>query len=40
MDPKDPELIDSRPLLRAFLSACAHRKRTGKATPVMAAKAA
>ena len=40
MDPKDPSLIDSRPLLRAFLAACELRKRTGKATPVMAAKAA
>ncbi len=40
MDPKDASLIDSRPLLRAFLSACELRKRTGKATPVMAAKAA
>ncbi|MGZ5040887.1 MAG: gamma-glutamyl-gamma-aminobutyrate hydrolase family protein [Usitatibacter sp.] len=40
MDPKDPGLIDSRPLLRAFLAACEHRKRTGNATPVMAAKAA
>ena len=40
MDPKDPSLIDSRPLLRAFLAACELRKRTGKATPVMAIKAA
>jgi putative glutamine amidotransferase len=40
MDPKDTSLIDSRPLLRAFLSACELRKRTGKATPVMAVKAA
>jgi putative glutamine amidotransferase len=40
MDPKDAALIDSRPLLRAFLSACDHRKRTGRATPVMAVKAA
>ena len=40
MDPKEPTLIDSRPLLRAFLAACELRKRTGKATPVMAAKAA
>ena len=40
MDPKDASLIDSRPLLRAFLSACELRKRTGKAAPVMAIKAA
>ena len=35
MDPKDPSLIDSRPLLNAFLHACEQRKRTGKASPVM-----
>ncbi len=35
MDPRDPSLIDSRPLLRAFLQACDLRKRTGKAQPVM-----
>jgi putative glutamine amidotransferase len=35
MDPADPTLIDSRPLLRAFLHACDLRKRTGKAQPVM-----
>ena len=40
MDPKDPALIDSRPLLRAFLDACEQRKKTGKATPVMAVRAA
>jgi putative glutamine amidotransferase len=40
MDPKDPSLIDSRPLLQAFLSACEHRKKTGRASPVMAIKAA
>jgi putative glutamine amidotransferase len=40
MDPKDPGLIDSRPLLRAFLSACEARKRTGKASPVAAIRAA
>jgi putative glutamine amidotransferase len=40
MDPKDPSLIDSRPLLRAFLHACELRKRTGKASPVMTTKAA
>jgi putative glutamine amidotransferase len=40
MDPKDPSLIDSRPLLRAFLDACEQRRKTGKASPVMAARAA
>ncbi|HEX7465679.1 MAG TPA: gamma-glutamyl-gamma-aminobutyrate hydrolase family protein [Usitatibacter sp.] len=40
IDPKEPSLIDSRPLLRAFLAACESRKRTGKASPVMASKAA
>jgi putative glutamine amidotransferase len=40
MDPKDPSLIDGRPLLREFLAACEYRKKTGKASPVMAAKAA
>jgi putative glutamine amidotransferase len=40
IDPKDPSLIDSRPLLRAFLHACELRKRTGKASPVMTTKAA
>jgi putative glutamine amidotransferase len=40
IDPKDLSLIDSRPLLSAFLAACELRKRTGKATPVMAIKAA
>jgi putative glutamine amidotransferase len=40
MDPKDPSLIDGRPLLRAFLSACELRKKTGKAAPVSAIKAA
>ena len=40
MDPKDTSLIDGRPLLREFLSACEQRKRTGKATPVMAMQAA
>jgi putative glutamine amidotransferase len=40
MDPKDPDLFDSRPLLRAFLAACDQRKRTGKAAPVMAMRAA
>ncbi len=40
MDPKDPALIDGRPLLREFLAACEHRKKTGKAAPVMAVRAA
>jgi len=40
MDPGDPTLIDSRPLLKAFLNACEYRKKTGKAMPVMAARAA
>jgi len=40
MDPKDPALIDGRPLLRAFLDACEHRRRTGHARPVRPAKAA
>lgn len=40
MDPKDPSLIDGKPLLREFLHACELRKKTGKATPVMAARAA
>ena len=40
MDPRDTSIIDSRPLLRAFLQACEQRKKTGKATPVMAARAA
>ncbi len=40
IDPKDPALIDGRPLLRAFLSACESRKRTGKAAPVTAVRAA
>jgi len=40
MDPKDPSLIDSRPLLRAFLSACESRRKTGKPAPVTAVRAA
>ncbi len=40
MDPRDPSLIDGKPLLRVFLHACEQRKRTGKATPVMAVRAA
>jgi len=40
MDPGDPALIDSKPLLHAFLAACELRKRTGKASPVMSIRAA
>jgi putative glutamine amidotransferase len=40
MDPKDASLIDSRPLLQAFLHACDQRKKTGRASPVMAIRAA
>ena len=40
MDPSDPNLIDSKPLLRAFLAACEQRKRSGKASPVMSIRAA
>src|SRR5215831_11880796 len=40
MDPSDPSLIDSKPLLNAFLAACELRKRTGKASPVMSIRAA
>jgi putative glutamine amidotransferase len=40
MNPDDPGLIDSRPLLRAFLAACEARKKTGRASPVTAIKAA
>jgi putative glutamine amidotransferase len=40
IDPADPTVFDSRPLLRAFVNACEERRKTGKARPVMAAKAA
>ena len=40
ISPGDPTLIDSRPLLKAFLTACEQRKRTGRAAPVMAIRAA
>jgi putative glutamine amidotransferase len=40
LDPNDPALLDGRPLLKSFLGACEHRKKTGKPTPVMAVKAA
>ena len=36
MDPKDPSLIESKPLLDAFLAACERRKKTGRPAPVMA----
>ena len=40
MDPQDAALMDGKPLLKAFLHACEQRKKTGKAMPVLAAKAA
>ncbi len=40
MNPDDPGLIDSKPLLRAYLAACEARKKTGKATPYTGTKAA
>ena len=40
MDPADPKLVESKPLLDAFLAACTERKKTGRPAPVMAAKAA
>ena len=40
MDPEDSALMDGKPLLKAFLSACEQRKKTGKAVPVKAAIAA
>ena len=40
MDPGDKALLDGRPLLKAFLAACEQRKKTGKAAPVMAVRAA
>ncbi|MFL5387229.1 MAG: gamma-glutamyl-gamma-aminobutyrate hydrolase family protein [Myxococcales bacterium] len=40
MEPGDPKLVQSRPLLEAFVKACEQRKKTGKATPLMAARAA
>jgi putative glutamine amidotransferase len=36
----DQSLFDTRPLLRAFVNACEQRRKTGKASPVMAVKAA
>jgi putative glutamine amidotransferase len=40
MDPTDSSLIDSRPLLTAFLEACEQRRKTGKATPLSAVRVA
>ena len=40
MDPKDATLIDGRPLLAAFLSACEQRKKTGRPSPVIGVRAA
>jgi putative glutamine amidotransferase len=40
MDPNNAELVQSRPLLEAFVKACEQRRKTGKATPLMAARAA
>ncbi len=34
MDPRDPGLLDGKPMLDAFLLACADRKLTGMSTPV------
>jgi putative glutamine amidotransferase len=36
MDPKDAALMDGKPLLEAFVGACERRKKTGKASPVLA----
>jgi putative glutamine amidotransferase len=35
MDPSDAEILDGKPLLRAFLAACRRRKATGRPSPVM-----
>ena len=35
MDPADAELLDGKPLLKAFLAACRSRKATGQPSPVM-----
>ena len=35
MDPADAELLDGKPLLRAFITACKSRKETGRPSPVM-----
>lgn len=36
MDPQDGALLDGKPLLDAFIGACAQRKKTGKPSPVLA----
>ena len=40
MNPGDPALLEGEPLRRAFLAACEERRRTGKASPVSAVRAA
>ena len=40
IDPANAQLVQSKPLLDAFLKASEQRKRIGKGTPIMAAKAA
>jgi putative glutamine amidotransferase len=35
MDPADAQLLDGKPLLGAFLAACARRKQTGQPSPAM-----
>ncbi len=34
MDPRDPALLDGKPMLDAFLCACGDRKMTGLSSPV------
>jgi putative glutamine amidotransferase len=40
IDPANPQLVASKPLLDAFLEACADRRKSGKGSPIMAVKAA
>jgi len=35
MDPTDAELLDGKPLLKSFIDACRHRRKTGKPSPVL-----
>lgn len=35
MDPADAGLLDGKPLLKSFIDACRHRKKTGKPSPVL-----
>ncbi len=35
MDPSDAELLDGKPLLKAFLAACRSRKATGRSSPAL-----